>query len=219
MLIQIWARTMASQGYNKIIQKQLQLGIIELVSADSGNDKHVIHYLPHHGVVRRNSQTTKLWVAYDGSARATGDEYSLNDCLQKGPNYIPKLFAILIQFRWNYVTITVDIDKAFLMMYSFLIIIILGRQYTDYAQRIGKITTKSYINSNDMHTWNRSRCFSFLVAHATRYTTSDMVHLCFTRLVIGLHSSLAILGAIIEHHLSRYQEMQPDLVKKVENSF
>ena len=51
---------MLSQEYNKIIQKQLQLGIIELVSADSGNDKHVIHYLPHHGVVRRNSQTTKL---------------------------------------------------------------------------------------------------------------------------------------------------------------
>ena len=46
-----------------------------------------------------------------------------------------------------------------------------------------------------------------------------MVHLCFTRLVIGLHPSLAILGAIIEHHLSRYQEIQPDLVKKVENSF
>ena len=53
---------------------------------------------------------------YDGSTRAT-DEYSLNDCLQKGPNYIPKLFDILVQFRWYYVAITVDIEKAFLMIH------------------------------------------------------------------------------------------------------
>ena len=107
------------QEYDKIIQEQLQLGIIELVSANSGdmvNDNRVIHYLPHHGVVRKDSQTTKLRVVYDGSARAIGDEYSLNDCLQKGPNYIPKLFDILIRFRWNYVAITADIEKAFLMI-------------------------------------------------------------------------------------------------------
>ena len=82
------------QEYDKIIQEQLQLRIVELVSdgsVDSVSDKGVIHYLPHRGVVRRDSQTTKLRVVYDGSARVMGEEYSLNNCLQKGPNYIPKL--------------------------------------------------------------------------------------------------------------------------------
>ena len=65
-----------------------------------------------------SSQTSKLRVVYDGSTRAIGDEYSLNDCLQKGPNYITKLFDILIRFRWNYVAIMADIEKAFLMIHT-----------------------------------------------------------------------------------------------------
>ena len=63
-----------------------------------------------------SSQTSKLRVVYDGSTRAIGDEYSLNDCLQKGPNYITKLIDILIRFRWNYVAIMADIEKAFLVI-------------------------------------------------------------------------------------------------------
>ena len=174
--------------YDKIIQEQLQLRIVELVSDDIGDmvsDKRVIHYLPHHGVVRRDSQTTKLRVVYDGSARAMGEKYSLNDCLQKGPNYIPKLFDILIRFRWNYVAITADIEKAFLTI------------------RIRE-TDRDVLH--------------FLWLKQPSATTSDVVHLRFTRLVFGLHPSPAILGAIIEHHLSKHRETQPNLVKKMENS-
>ena len=173
------------QEYDKIIQEQLQLGIVELVSDDIGDlvsDKRVIHYLPHHGVVRRDSQTTKLRVVYDGSARAMGEKYSLNDCLQKGPNYIPKLLDILIRFRWNYVAITADIEKAFLTI------------------RIRE-TDRDVL------------CFLWLKQPSA--TTSDVVHLRFTRLVFGLRPSPAILGAIIEHHLSKHRETQPNLVKKM----
>jgi len=41
---------------------------------------------------------------------------SLNDCLMTGPNLIPKLFNILVKFRWNLVAVTADIEKAFLMI-------------------------------------------------------------------------------------------------------
>ena len=53
---------------------------------------------------------------YDGSAKATGDTVSLNECLKTGPNLIPKLFDILIHFRWHSVALTADIEKAFLMV-------------------------------------------------------------------------------------------------------
>ena len=85
--------------YNKIIQEQMRLGIVEAVSDCKGPDDEIppnCHYLPHHGVVHLSSQTTKLRIVYDGSARAQGDDCSLNDCLQKGPNYIPKLFEVLV---------------------------------------------------------------------------------------------------------------------------
>ena len=86
------------------------------VKVDLASDRCVIHYLPHHGVVKKDSQTIKLRVAYDGSARDRGDSYSLNDYQQKGPNYIPKLFDILVRFRWNRIAVTADIEKAFLMI-------------------------------------------------------------------------------------------------------
>ena len=64
-----------------------------------GNSNQSVHYLPHHGVVRQDKQTTKFRIVYDGSAKTTDDIVSLNDCLKTGPNLIPKLFDILIHFR------------------------------------------------------------------------------------------------------------------------
>ena len=43
-------------------------------------------------------------------------ELFLNECLQTGPNLIPKLFDVLVQFRSHPVAITADIEKAFLMI-------------------------------------------------------------------------------------------------------
>lgn len=75
-----------------------------------------VHYLSHHGVIRQASQTTMLRIVYNGSARAFNNEQSLNHCLEIGPNYIPKLFHILVRFRWHKIAITADIEKAFLMI-------------------------------------------------------------------------------------------------------
>ena len=110
--------------YNKIIKDKLRTGIIEVVGPNlidvAGTCPHnsnlLVHYLPHHGVTRQDSHTTKLRIVYDGSARALGDLYSLNDCLQAGPNYIPKLLHILMQFQWHRIAVTANIVKAFLMI-------------------------------------------------------------------------------------------------------
>ena len=85
--------------------------VVQESSKASGN--HSFHYLPHHGVVRHSSQTTKLRIVYDGSARGLGDHYSLNNCLETGPNCIPKLYNILVQFRWHKIA---NKEKAFLMV-------------------------------------------------------------------------------------------------------
>jgi hypothetical protein len=39
-------------------------------------DNESVHYLPHHGVVRRDRKTTKLRIVCDGSAKLPDREYS-----------------------------------------------------------------------------------------------------------------------------------------------
>ena len=102
--------------YDHTIQDQLSKGIVEPVSKQSDYLHSRVHYLPHHGVIRQDKQTTKLRIVYNGSARLKADVVSLNDCLKTGPNLIPKLFNALIKFRWYLVTLTADIEKAFLMI-------------------------------------------------------------------------------------------------------
>ena len=94
LLRRLQTRPRMLSEYDNIIREQLRQGIVEYVRSQekpksfSGD----YHYLPHHGVIRQDSETTKLRIVYDGSAKAVGDEYSLNDYLLTGPNSIPKLF-------------------------------------------------------------------------------------------------------------------------------
>ena len=105
--------------YNNIIQDQLKTGIVEVVPPeDLKNDNNTTrsHYLPHLAVVRKDRETTKVRVVYDGSAKASEKERSLNDCLQTGPNLLPHVFNMIANFRKNIVGLTADIEKAFLMV-------------------------------------------------------------------------------------------------------
>lgn len=103
--------------YDQIIKEQLQMGIIEEVPIQADDQfSENVHYLPHHAVLRRDRETTKVRIVYDGSAKSPGINYSLNDCLQVGPNLIPQLFDVLVKFRSNPIALTADIEKAFLMV-------------------------------------------------------------------------------------------------------
>ena len=76
------------------------------------------HYLPHHPVIRKDKETTKLRVVYDASAKMNGNP-SLNDCLYSGPSLLPSTADVLMRFRFHTVTLVADIEKAFLMVSSF----------------------------------------------------------------------------------------------------
>ena len=86
----------------------------EYDSIIKSTDTEVVHYLPHHAVVRRDKDTTKLRIAYDASSKASGP--SLNKCLHAGPKFDQKILDILLRFRIHKVAIAADIEKAFLMI-------------------------------------------------------------------------------------------------------
>ena len=50
-----------------------------------------VFFLPHHGVLRADKETTKLCIVFDGSVRDT-NLCALNDCLEKALNLTPHVF-------------------------------------------------------------------------------------------------------------------------------
>ena len=102
------------QNYDRIIQEQIEKGIVEdapIAEAKSAR----LHYLPHHAIVRSDKDTTKLRIVYDASAK-TDSNPSLNDCLLVGPKFNQKIIDILMRFRSYQIALTADIEKAFLMI-------------------------------------------------------------------------------------------------------
>jgi hypothetical protein len=51
-----------------VIKQQLESGIIEVFPEEDDNGDGS-YYLPHHGVLREEKETTKLWVVFDGLAK------------------------------------------------------------------------------------------------------------------------------------------------------
>nr|XP_049704894.1 uncharacterized protein LOC126056305 [Helicoverpa armigera] len=70
------------------------------------------YFLPHHGVLRIHSSTTKLRVVFDGSAKSTSGK-SLNDIQHIGPSLHNDVFSILLRFRQFRFVACADVEKMF----------------------------------------------------------------------------------------------------------
>ena len=102
------------QEYNSIIQKQLHDRIVQKVENTEPMGSGRVHYLLHHAVVRQDKETTKLRIVHDASAKSDGP--LLNECLYTSPKFDQQFLDILLRFRTHRVTLTADIEKAFLMV-------------------------------------------------------------------------------------------------------
>ncbi|KAM0726171.1 hypothetical protein ACS0PU_008252 [Formica fusca] len=69
-------------------------------------------YLPHHGVMREASTTTKLRVVFNGSSKLPTGK-TLNRHLRIGPNLLPALADILLRWRRHRYVIAADIEKMY----------------------------------------------------------------------------------------------------------
>lgn len=85
--------------YNNI-QEQEKNGIIKRAEQLCSNEEinKGIHFLPHRTVVRKEQETTKVHIIYDGSAKSSKHGRSLSDCLETGPNLILHIFDMLAKF-------------------------------------------------------------------------------------------------------------------------
>ncbi|XP_076220952.1 uncharacterized protein LOC116434377 [Nomia melanderi] len=98
------------EAYHAVMNEYIDHGHMVQVAKDDVTTSG--YYLPHHGVTKTTSETTKLRVVFDGSA-ATSTGLSLNDTLHVGPKIQDDLLYILLRFRIHRYVITEDIEKMY----------------------------------------------------------------------------------------------------------
>ena len=70
------------------------------------------YFLPHHGVLKPSSSTTKLRTVFNGSSKTTNG-VSLNDLLCTGPNLLPELPDLICSWRRYKIAFVADIKQMF----------------------------------------------------------------------------------------------------------
>ncbi|XP_058840960.1 uncharacterized protein LOC131696438 [Topomyia yanbarensis] len=99
-----------SAAYASFINEYHQLNHMREINDTSSVDPFS-YYLPHHGVKKVDSITTKLRVVFDACRSDSG--ISLNQALMVGPVIQDDLLAIILRFRMHRYVIIADIEKMF----------------------------------------------------------------------------------------------------------
>jgi hypothetical protein len=100
------------QDYSAFLGEYLQLGHMTPVSKDEERKEIPHFYMPHHGVVKEASSTTKLRVVFNGSEKSSNG-ISLNDILMTGPKVQDDLYDIVLRFRLYRIVMSADIAKMY----------------------------------------------------------------------------------------------------------
>ena len=98
-------------NYDEIIKTCEKENIIEKI--ETAGKPGLVHYLPHHAVIKNERDMTKTRIVFDASSKI-GNNPSLNDCLHSGSCLLPLIFDILLRFRIGGVALVADIKQAFL---------------------------------------------------------------------------------------------------------
>ena len=175
------------EEYDNIFREYLKLDIIEEVQKiDSENPVRII---PHHPVIRRDRETTKVRIVMDASAKLGKNDYSLNECLHEGANLLPNLVGVLLRFRKYQYAATADIEKAFLQ-------IEIDETDRDAVRFL----------------WFRnSPCNN-------QFPSEKPIQYRMKRVPFGVSSSPFLLCATIKHHLSLKRDEFPRTVNLLENN-
>lgn len=83
-----------------------------MAKVDEINNAEIFCYLPHQGILREDSLTTKLRIVFNASATTTSS-YSLNDLQMVGPTIQEDLLSILLRVRKHTFVISADVAKMY----------------------------------------------------------------------------------------------------------
>lgn len=96
--------------YSEFMREYVQLNHMSRVTENSSAITPI--YLPHDGILRDSSITTKLRVVFDGSAK-TASGVSLNETLMVGAKLQDNIIDIILRFLLHAIAITADLKKMY----------------------------------------------------------------------------------------------------------
>ncbi|XP_052858280.1 uncharacterized protein LOC128266046 [Drosophila gunungcola] len=96
--------------YVKFMKEYIALNHMQLASDFDSQKTHYV--IPHHGVLRSESMTTKLRVVFDASCKTTSN-ISLNELLMIGPSIQQNLILSLLAIRLHRHALVADICKMY----------------------------------------------------------------------------------------------------------
>ncbi|KAG7307103.1 hypothetical protein JYU34_007243 [Plutella xylostella] len=95
------------QQYTNFIKEYEDLGHLTKIERPTFG-----YMMPHHAVIRESSETSRLRVVFDASAKSSSNK-SLNDIQCIGPVVQDDLFSILVRFRQHKYVLSGDITKMY----------------------------------------------------------------------------------------------------------
>ena len=137
----------------------------------------VSYFLPHHGVIKEASTTTKLRVVFDASAKTTTGK-SFNDIQLIGPTVQDDLLSILLRFRQHRYVVTADIEK----MYRQIEVEESQRSLQqilwrfDSSQPLKSYTLNTLTYGTASAPFLATRCIAQLASEARRYEVKEAIH-------------------------------------------
>lgn len=176
--------------YQDVLQNQMNMDVNEITEFKTNN---LTHYLPHQAVIRETSNTTKLRVVFDASAKLRGYN-SLNDEIYQGPKCIPDLCGLLLRFRMKKYVLIADLEKAFLQV---------------GLNELDRDTTRFL--------WLKPDSYKYFLKHDGEIEMKDLEIRRFKRMPFGVNASPFLLGYVIKLHLSKYEEIYNKLKLEKEN--
>lgn len=96
--------------YLEFMSEYLSLG--HMSETTDKQKSGINYYVPHHGIVRESSTTTKLRAVFDASAPTTTGK-SFNDIQMVGPVVQNDLFSLLLRFRQHRYVVSSDVEKMY----------------------------------------------------------------------------------------------------------
>ena len=95
-----WISSNKLGKYNKIIQEQINEGIIEKVNETKIPQKGKELYLPHRRVIQESAETTEKTIFFDASAKPSKDSVSLSEFMETRSPLQNSLWDIHIRTRF-----------------------------------------------------------------------------------------------------------------------
>ncbi|XP_020296239.1 uncharacterized protein LOC109861137 [Pseudomyrmex gracilis] len=99
------------KAYSSFLSEYENLQHMSKVPVDESKPEQIF-YLPHHGVIRESSTTTKLRVVFNGSCSVING-LTLNEVLHTGPKLQTDIFDVLIRFRQFQYAYSCDVEKMY----------------------------------------------------------------------------------------------------------